>query len=716
MNFENGCVNLYAPGNVGEITIEVWAGAELTERKTLALSPTETARLPVKGAEVVTQIRILRNGQPYLSYSVDGPKQAIPDAATCPPDPADCETNEDLYLYGLHIEQYRHATCAAEDYYLEGLRRDPTDLRLNNAYGLLLFRRGLFTQSEQYFRKAVEKATRSNPNPYDSEPYYNLGLALLYQGRAAESHDAFYKSAWSSACQEAAFYHLACISAKNRDWETTLDHLENALIKNARNYRALNLKALVLRASGCGEQALTLARHIQSLDPLDPISARLLGQKMPHNHNTTIEIALEYAAAGFYEEAVSVLREDQSGYPMIQYHLASLCGRPGDGAARAEALQAARNANPFGCFPHRLEDLLVLEQALLQQPDDAMAHYYLGCLLYDKKRYEEAIAQFEACTRLRPSFPTAHRNLSLACYNKRQDAAAAVREMETAFSLDETDARVLMELDQLYKKTGTPPQKRLAFLEKHLILVSTRDDLYTEFLTLLNLAGRYQEAYDRIRSHSFHPWEGGEGKAPAQYVFALSAMAKEAIERNNPRKALELLEKTISYPHNLGEGKLFGAQENLQNYLRGCAYERIGDREAAAEAYREASRGLSEPQNAMYYNDQPPETIFCQGMALRKLGREKDAHERFKKLSDYARAHIDDNVKIDYFAVSLPDFLVFDEDLNQKNRVHCLFMQALGLLGMGETGRAREAFRAAEALDQNHFGVLSYQKLFPGNH
>ena len=88
------------------------------------------------------------------------------------------------------MEQYRHATRSPEDYYLEGLRRDSTDIRLNNAYGRLLLVRGQFRESEAYFRAAVNKATRSNPNPYDSEPYYNLGLALLYQGRPSESYDA----------------------------------------------------------------------------------------------------------------------------------------------------------------------------------------------------------------------------------------------------------------------------------------------------------------------------------------------------------------------------------------------------------------------------------------------------------------------------------------------------------------------------------------------
>ena len=309
-------------------------------------------------------------------------------------------------------------------------------------------------------------------------------------------------------------------------------------------------------------------------------------------------------------------------------------------------------------------------------------------------------------------FPTSHRNLALAYYNKKNDPMRAQEELEKAFSLDNTDARVLMELDQLYKKNGKTSGERLALLNEHMELVEFRDDLLTEYITLLNTTGRYEDAYSCMMSHNFHPWEGGEGKITAQYVFSLTAMAKQEIENGNCKRAVEMLSKTAEYPHNLGEGKLYGAQENLQNYLLGFAYEKLGDNEKATACYEKAAAGLSEPKSAMYYNDQPPETIFCQGIALLKLGREKDANERFDKLIKYADAHIDDDVKIDYFAVSLPDFLVFDEDLHKKNRVHCLFMKALGLLGKNEKERADETLNSAYALEKYHFGMNSYKTLF----
>lgn len=131
-------------------------------------------------------------------------------------------TVEELYLTGQHIEQYRHATYRPDPYYLEALKRDPGDLRTNNAYGSLLLRRGCFKEAEKYFRKAIRRATWKNPNPYQSEPYYNLGLTLLYQSRTEDAFDALYKATWSNEQQEMSFYYLACIEAGRGNYEEAM--------------------------------------------------------------------------------------------------------------------------------------------------------------------------------------------------------------------------------------------------------------------------------------------------------------------------------------------------------------------------------------------------------------------------------------------------------------------------------------------------------------
>ena len=131
--------------------------------------------------------------------------QPIPDPADPLPTPDKLKSMEELYLAATHLEQYRHATYEPADYYLEGLRRDATDIRINNGYGLLLYKRGHVAESIPYFQRAIKKQIWKNPNPYAGEVCFNLGLALAADGQDDKAYDAFYKSTWSSETQGQGF-------------------------------------------------------------------------------------------------------------------------------------------------------------------------------------------------------------------------------------------------------------------------------------------------------------------------------------------------------------------------------------------------------------------------------------------------------------------------------------------------------------------------------
>jgi hypothetical protein len=53
---------------------------------------------------------------------------------------------------------------------------------------------------------------------------------------------------------------------------------------------------------------------------------------------------------------------------------------------------------------------------------------------------------------------------------------------------------------------GKSPQERLMFMELHPEVVKQRDDLYIEFLWLLNQTGAYEKALDLLEHRLFHPW------------------------------------------------------------------------------------------------------------------------------------------------------------------------------------------------------------------
>ena len=210
--------------------------------------------------------------------------------------------------------------------------------------------------------------------------------------------------------------------------------------------------------------------------------------------------------------------------------------------------------------------------------------------------------------------------------------------------------------------------------------------------------------------HRFHPWEGGEGKITTQYTLALLEMAKPALKESRFADAEKLLREAFVYPENLGEGKLEGTIDNHLYYHLGLALEEQGKCEEAHRCFEKATVGTDEPAGAMYYNDQPADMILYQGLAYLKLGKVREAKARFYRLIDYGEQHLEDQVKIEYFAVSLPDFLIFDEDYTAKNRAHCWYLMALGNIGLGNKEKAAEFLDKVRKIEPSHMMCRVYEK------
>lgn len=703
MTIGDGKIDLvfYTPSGINAV-FELTADGKTIYTGTLNLKTAEIFETSINADTADKKIvcKIKKDGKEILSCTPVENSEPVPSPAEEIPEPEKIDTTEKLFLAATHLEQYRHATYSPEPYYLEGLKRDASDIRLNNGYGKYLYNKGRFEESIKYFNAAIKSSTWKNPNPYDCEPYYNLGLALKMTGNIDKAFDAFYKAVWDGNMQDKAFYQLACIASGRGDYEEALGHIEKSLVKGLHNLKGRLLKTALLRLTGRTDEAIAFANETKKIDALDHGCRyelfKLTGNGLDElktvmrgdNHNY-IELALGYIAAGLYEEANSVLTlAPNDNEPMAHYYKFACTGDK-------EELEKAEKSSPLYCFPNRLEDITVLGNAA--QSGGEYAKYYLGCLFYDKGIWKKSVSLWECCAD-KINLPTVYRNLSLAYYNKMNDSNKAKAAMEKAFNMDKTDARVFFELDSLYKTLNYSLTDRLDNMNANEELLEKRDDLYTEYITLLNLNGEYENAYNRIMNHNFHPWEGGEGKIPAQYRIALINMAKTA----DKETAIKYLESALTYPYNLGEGKLIGNLDNDIYYMLGGLYE---DKSKSDEAYRLAARGDFTLTSAMYYNDQPPEMMYYAAMAIKAMGDEKTANARFDAFIDYANTHINDDIKIEYFAVSLPDFLIFDADLNKKNKVHCLFMAALGYLGKGDSEKAKEYAKKGLELDKCHAGL-----------
>jgi tetratricopeptide (TPR) repeat protein len=633
----------------------------------------------------------------------------LPDPATEPLPPEEIESVEELFLTGLHLEQYRHATRSPELYWREGLKREPEDARLNNAMGLLHLRRGRFADAEGCFTRAIRRLTFRNPNPYDGEPFYNLGLALMFQGKSAEAYKAFYKSVWNHAWQSAGYYSLASISTEKGNLPLALEQVEKSLLTDASNLKARALKASLLRRTGRSEQAQVVIDEAITLDRLDirTLAEQFLLSRekqdlcafisaLEGDVQTLLDVSFDLAWSGLRGEGYALLhacsQEGSFEHPMVWYTLSWLDAAAGRNEQASQYAAKAEASSPRYCFPARLEEMVVLEDAVQRNPSSANAHYYLGNLYYDKLRYEDAIRCWRRSVELDDAFSIPWRNLGIAEFNILHDPEAADRMYERAFEANPEDARVLYEWDQLKKRAGLAlPKDRLRSLDEHKNLVARRDDLTVEYITLLNQCGRWEAALDLLTTHRFSPWEGGEGLVSAQYVSAHRALGKAALATGNNADALRHFESARSYPENLGEGKHLLTLERDLDYFSGLAAEQLGDTQLATIYWKAAAAPLPSMNIHSYFR----------ALSLRELGEEQVARAVLSSLAEFAADRMEVAPNIDYFATSLPNMLLFDDDLSKRNRVESRLLTALACHGLGDSEQAVQQLEWVVTEDPN---------------
>ncbi len=303
--------------------------------------------------------------------------------------PNEIQTTEQLYLTGLHLEQYRHATYSPVDYYREALKRDPSDVRNNNAMGLWLLRRGKFAESKPYFCAAIETQLQRNPNPYDGEPLYNQGVALYYQQLFAQAYESFYKATWNAATKSSSFLFLARISAIKGKYERAMQEVNQALAGNAHHHQARHLQTALLRKLGLKEQALGIASNSLEIDGFNvgclyekwllSDNAKDLEQwqhLMRDSNNNYRELALDYASFGSWNEALSVMQtaiDRCSADSMDHYYAGWICGKLGQSAECKKHYKQAGNAAEVQYFPNKIQEIDILADAIAEYPNDGRA-------------------------------------------------------------------------------------------------------------------------------------------------------------------------------------------------------------------------------------------------------------------------------------------------------------------------------------------------------
>ena len=679
----------------------------------LDLSPSDSylKELPLEGRDF-TQITATvtdSKGRALVSYRpyVRGKKQPI--AVHKPVKrPQEYETVEELFINGFHLEQYKQHNYDPRDYYLEGLSRDPGDIRCNTAMGRLALRDGKFKQCVEYCRKAIERLTCRNQHPADCEAFYLKGLALQYLGAYRDAYDTMYQAAWSYGYRSAACYQLAVMDCRNGDYTAALEHLEESLKGNAGHERAQNLRAAIYRHLGAQNLAGALSQEGIAKDPLDlwawaedsfhRDTAQTIRDMFGGKPENYLDVVIDYAEAGLYADALEIIALSQSDYPLLHYHKAYCLHMLGKDSRSVLEYAAAQ---PTGvCFPARLEDIAVLEYAIRENPSDANACYYLGSLYYDRFRYDEAIELWERCLKADSTHAKALRNLSIAYYDRRGDAASAQVCMEKAMEYRK-DPRLLFEYQQLLKNGNASVDQRLAVYERNPDLLAQRDDCYLDRIVLLCQKGRYEEAIHSARIKHFHIYEGGEGNLTKQHAWMHVLYANELAAQGNQKRALEIYQEGIHMPKSYGEAKTWFNQEAYIYYYMGNVLKELGRGRDAMEAYEEAS----------VYKAAVSELSMFRALALRKLMRFTQAQEVLQEMITAGDALLKDPDLRPYYGVGAPTPMPFEYDIVRQNTANGRILRGYALLGLGRREEAEREIALAWKQLPNDFRIYAFHQV-----
>ncbi|MEE9460384.1 MAG: tetratricopeptide repeat protein, partial [Bacteroidales bacterium] len=497
------------------------------------------------------------------------------------PNKAEGGALDDLFILAGELEQFRSYQRALETY-LELLEKEPTHLKALERVAELYARRGEIDKALEYTRKVLKVDTYS---PGTNFIYGNL---QKIKGNLTDAKDGFRWSMRSLEYHAASLQLLSEISLMEGNPEVAQRHAERSLAYNSLNLNAYKSLAIALRKLDNPQYAEEILTDILEIDPLDHFTLfeRYLlnpGVGLANFNNSFknemaneeyLELGLFYANMGLNDEAIQVLEQVPS-YPAIQYWLAWL--NKEDKEKSNTYLEQALEASPEFVFPYRNETGMVLDWASKQIPS-WKTDYYSALILWNRGRDEEALGLLEKWGE-EPGFVPFY--YSRACL-KGINSDAGLEEMNRALAIDPGQWRIYKELANIYSQRNEL-QSALEISEKGHQKFPGNFILNIGYSKALTNTGHYAKSLEVITKTDVLPYEG-ERSAQRIFVYNCLMLGFDSYKKRNYDEALEYIEKSETYPENLGSGSPPFPDYRNQNILRARIYNKTGEGEKAGKA------------------------------------------------------------------------------------------------------------------------------------
>jgi len=623
LDSENGLLHLQTTRAYPNAVVTVSDGSREYLRAICDLFPDRAVQLETGDLPYGVTVTVCAEGRVVAEYTrVDHDKFLMPDVISDMPSAADLKDADQLYLAGVHVEQYRDPKDDPSSFWKEALNRKPDHAPSLIAMAKYELNRYRPDSAEEYIRRAIDALTVYNERLQSGEAYYTYGRILEAKGETDRAYDQYYKAYWAADCVAKAMTRIAILDIRRGDYAAALRHGENALDYGRNNNLAAACLAIALNELGRIDEADALLAAQLQRDPLDHLAGYLANKPDFYTAldsdpvQTCLDIAFDLAAMGRSEDVVRLLtgleysRPDCRRKPLYYAlgYYTRLLGENGD------SWYAKAASVPLGnCYPFRFEEIAVCRDVVCAT-GSSEAKMLLGCLYYHKQQYAEAVALWEECG---DSY-IAKRNLAVAYFSHFHRAGEALAIMKDLTVQRPEDSQLLYETAVLMDKMSIAPEEKLALLESRTL---HRDDLLTELAKAYNQALLPDKALHTLMSHDFVPCEGGEHAIADQYMFAYLLKGKAALEQGDPATAMEFFRLGQVLPQSLGAGIWNHCKLIPLKYHEALCMEQLGQNGPAAEIFRYIAGTEIEYFSNMHLKELP----YWQANALTHLGEHTKA-------------------------------------------------------------------------------------------
>lgn len=668
---EKGTLNLQTTRAYHNATIIIADEKQNYFETTCDLMPDSVLCTPVGNLPQFVTVTVLADGKTVASYTEKKFDQLVmPDVITDMPSAEGMNNAEELYLAGVHVDQYRDPAVQPDSYWKVALSREKNHVPSLLAMAKYELSRYSLESAESYAKRAIHALTMYNERTQSGEAYYTYARILEAKGLTDKAYDYYYKAYWAADSVAKAMTRIAMIDIKRGDWAEAVRHGENALDYGRKNNLAI--ACLLIAKHELGENVDGLIKGQLRQDSLDHMMRYLSGaedffQKMDSDAlQICLDIAFDLDAMGRYEDIVKLLSGLEAERfdcrrKMLYYTLGyykNLLGQNG-----VTDYEKAASADLGPCYPARFEESVILND-VIAKTESQEAKMLLGCLLYNKRQYQKSAELWEDC----PDSYIAKRNLAIAYFSHLGRGEEALSIMKELVAERPNDEELIYETVVLMDKLDVSPDEKISFLTSYDL---SRDDVLTELAKAYNQALKPEMAIKTLMSHDFVPCEGGEHAIADQYMFAYLVQGKQMHDIGNTEKALELFRLGQILPQSLGAGIWNHCKLIPLKYHEALCLEELGKREEAEEIFDYIANVQIEYFSNMHLRELP----YWQAKSWEHLGQKTKAQHLMTRYLREWRKMID--IKDNGFFETTPFFISFMDSPEKLRKAKYLYFMAL---------------------------------------